>query len=202
MRFYNFMKFTIFLLVIAGIAFSCQNSIEENENVETKYETAIIFGDTSYSFPELSVPAKEQAVHWGVLEDFLAETKKLNGSNFQLLKTRSERLTEYSDSLFKKIPDTLNTNQIRSRLLVLKTRAELLYQTAHRGTLDSSDLQNSVAEMNSAVKNIIIHLNGKFQKDKIDSERKENEKMELKSQKRFKDSIMDLERKDIQNRKV
>lgn len=189
-------------MAIAIVAFSCQNSIEENENDEIKNETAIIFGDTTFNFPELSLPAKEHAVHWGVLEDLFSETKKLNGSNFQSLKNGSERLTEYSDSLFNKIPDTLNTNQIRSRLLVLKTRAELLYQTSHRGTLDSADLQNSVAEMNGAVKNLIIHLNEKFEKDKIDSQRKDNEKMELKEQKRYSDSIMNLERQDLQNRKV
>lgn len=196
------MKFKIFLLAIAGIAFSCQNSIEENEVGETTYETTIVFGDTIFRFPELSAPAKEQAIHWGVLEDVLAETKRLNGSNFRVLKNRSERLTEYSDSLFKKIPDTLNTNQIRSRLLVLKTRAQILHQTAHRAILDSADLQNSVTEMNSAVATLIVHLNEKFLKDRIDSQRLDNEKMELKGQKRYKDSIMELERQDIQNRRL
>lgn len=196
------MKFVIFLLVIAGISFSCKNSIEENDIEEPTYKSSIIFGDKNYNFPELSSPAKEQAVQWGVLEDLLSEAKNLNGSNFQDLKNRSERLTEYSDSLFKKIPDTLNTNQIRSRLMVLKTRSELLYQTTHRGTLDSSDLQNSVVEMNSAVKNLIVHLNEKFQKDKIDSQRVEDEKRELKQQKKYKDSIMNLELQDTKNRKM
>ncbi len=196
------MKFKIFLLTIAFTAFSCQNSINENETAENTHESDIVFGDISYSFPDLSAPAKEQAVHWGVLEDFFAETKKLNGSNFQSLKNRSERLTEYSDSLLKKIPDTLNITQVKSRLLVIKTRAELLYQTAHRGTMDSADLQNSVLEMNGAVKNLIIHLNEKFNKDNIDFQRKDNEAQELKKQKKFQDSIMDLERQDKKNRKV
>lgn len=196
------MKFTVFLLAIMGIVVSCQNSLEENDNGKTEYESSIVFGDTTYSFPALSDPAKEQAVRWGVLEDFLSEAKKLNGSNFQSLKNRSERINEYSDSLFKNIPDTLNINQIQSRLVVLKTRAELLYQTTHRATMDSAELQHSVREMNRAVKNIITHLNEKFQKDKIDTERKDNEKTELKLQQRFKDSIMNLERQDQQNKKL
>lgn len=195
------MRFIIFLLAIVGFAISCQNSIDENETGDNAHETAIIFGDKNYTFPELSAPAKEQVVRWGVLEDFLTETKKLNGSNFQTLKNRSERLNEYSDSLFKNIPDTLNLNQVKSRLLVIKTRAELLYQTTHRGTMDSVDLQNSVREMNDAVKNLIIHLNEKFNKDNIDFQRKDNEAQELKEQKNVKDSIMDLELQDIQNRK-
>lgn len=191
------MKFIIILLVIVGIAISCKNSIEENESEETQYETAIVFGDTAYRFPELSAPAKEQALRWGILEDLFSEAKKLNGSNFQSLKNRSERLMEFSDSLFTKIPDTLKTNQIQSRMLVLKTRADLLYQSTHSGILDSAYLQNSVMEMNGAVKNLITHLNEKFLKDKIDSQRIANEKRELKSQKRYQDSIMDLKRQDI-----
>ena len=168
------MRFVIFLFSITGIFFSCNNSPEESDIEEPTYKSSMTFGDKNYTFPELSSPAKVQAVQWGVLEDLLSEAKNLNGSNFQDLKNRSERLTEYSDSLFKKIPDTLNTNMIRSRLMVLKTRSELLFQITHRGTMDSADLQKSVVEMNSAVKNLIVHLNEKFQKDKIDSQRIEN----------------------------
>ncbi|SDW25551.1 hypothetical protein [Aequorivita viscosa] len=196
------MKFIIFLLALAGLLFSCQNTTKENEKEETHHETSIVFGDSDFSFPELSAPAKQQAIQWGVFEDILAETKKLNGSNLRTLKNRSERLSEYSDSLFKKVPDTLNTNQIRSRLLVVKTRAEVLKQAAHSEILDSAALQNSVSEMNGAVKNLIVHLNEKFLKDKIDSQRLENEKMELREQQRYKDSIMNLERQDIQRRKL
>src|SRR5690554_1101321 len=105
------MRFTIFLWVLMGITVSCQNSFEGNGKREAQGETAMVFGDTSYNFPVLSAPAKEQAVRWGVLEDFLAETKKLNGSTFQSLKNRSERINEYTDSLFNTIPDTLNINQ-------------------------------------------------------------------------------------------
>src|SRR5690606_10448000 len=102
----------------------------------------------------------------------------------------------------KDVPEEINTNPIRSRLLVLKTRAELLNQVSHRGTVDSTDLQNSVKEMNTAVTNLIIHLNEKFQKDRIDLQRKENEQRELKGQKQFQDSIFELERQDIKNRNL
>jgi len=196
------MRFTIFLFLIAGFIFSCGNSSEENQNQKPANDASIIFGYKEYSFPELSAPAKEQAVHWGVLEDFLSETKNINGSNYGALRTHSERLKEYSDSLFKNIPDTLNTKPINSRLLVLKTRSELLYQTAHQSIMDTSKIQNSVKEMNIAVNNLIIQLNEKFQKDNIDFQRRDDEESELKKQKRYKDSIMNLELQDKKNKKV
>lgn len=197
-----FMKFIISLLIVIGFAFSCKNASEENQTQAPTNDASLIFGDKQYSFPELSAPAKEQAVHWGVLEDFLLEAKNLNGSNYQSLRNHSERLKEYSDSLFKNIPDTLDTRPIHSRLIVLKTRAELLFQASHQDMIDSLKVQNSVEEMNAAVKNLIIQLNEKFQKDNIDFQRKEDEETELKEQQRYKDSIMNLELQDKKNKKV
>lgn len=194
-----FMRFTIFLFLIAGFIFSCGNSSEENQNQKPTNDASIIFGYKEYSFPELSAPAKEQAVHWGVLEDLFLEAKKINGSNYEALRTHSERIKEYSDSLFKNIPDTLDTKPINSRLLVLKTRSELLFQTSHQSLMDSIKIQNSVKEMNVAVNNLIVQLNEKFQKDNIDFQRKEDEETELKKQQRYKDSIINLE---LQNKKV
>lgn len=194
-----FMKFIISLLVIAGFIFSCGNSSEENQNQSQTNDSSIVFGDVNYGFPELIAPAKEQAIHWGVLEDLFSEVKKVNGSNYQELRNHSELLKEYSDSLFKNIPDTLNTKPINSRLLALKTRSELLFQVAHQASIDSSKVQNTVEELNVSVKNLIIHLNEKFQKDNIDFQRKEDEDTELKKQQRYKDSIKNLE---LQDKKV
>ena len=57
-------------------------------------------------------------------------------------------------------------------------------------------------ELNLAVKNLIVQLNEKFQKDNIDFQRKEDEENELKKQQRYKDSIMNLELQDKKNKKV
>lgn len=196
------MKFIFPLLMIVGFVFSCGNASEENKIQAPTNDASIIFGNKDFEFPQLSDPAKEQAVRWGVLEDFLSEAKNANGSNYQDLRNRTERLSEYADSLFKNIPDTLDTKPIHSRLMVLKTRSSLLFQASHQATIDSSKVQQSLGEMNMAVKNLIIQLNEKFQKDKIDFTRKEDEENELKKQQRYKDSILKLELQDIKNKKV
>ncbi|MGO3182427.1 MAG: hypothetical protein ACTIJ9_06290 [Aequorivita sp.] len=195
------MRLIIPLLSIVLIVISCGNS-EEQQPEAPNNDASILFGDKNFDFPQLSAPAKEQAIHWGILEDFVNEAKKANGSNYEDLRNRSELLKKYSDSLLKKIPDTLNTNPINSRLFVLKTRSALLFQTANQSTIDSSKLENSMEEMNVALKNLIVQLNQKFQKDNIDFQRKENEENELKKQQRYKDSIMELELQDIKNQKV
>ncbi|WGF93627.1 hypothetical protein [Aequorivita marisscotiae] len=196
------MKILIPLLMVVGFVFSCGNNSEENLAEVPNNDASIIFGNKNHAFPQLSEPAQKQAVHWGVLEDFLAEAQNANGTNYQDLRNRSELLNEYADSLFKKIPDTLNTKPIHSRLVVLKTRTALLSQVSHQATIDSLKVQLSLEEMNSAVKDLIVQLNEKFQKDKIDFSRKEDEENELKKQQRTKDSIFNLELQDKKNKKV
>lgn len=195
------MKFIIPLLSFVLLTISCGNS-EEKQVEAPNNDASILFGNKNFEFPELSSPAREQAIHWGILEDFVTEAKNANGSNYQDLRNRSELLKQYSDSLLKKIPDTLNTKPITSRLFVLKTRSELLFQSANQAKIDSLKLENSIEEMNMALKNLIVQLNEKFQKDAIDFQRKDNERNELKQQKRSKDSIMNLELQDINNKKV
>lgn len=78
----------------------------------------------------------------------------------------------------------------------------MLFQTVHQASIDSLKVQNSMEELNLAVKNLIVQLNEKFQKDNIDFQRKEDEENELKKQQRYKDSIMNLELQDKKNKKV
>lgn len=195
------MRLAIALLTLSLFLNSCKNNTETVlEEPET--DSSVIFGKPGISFPKLSAPVQEQVLHWGGLEDFFTEAKNVNGSNFESLRNTSESLEQYTDSLFSKIPVTLDTKAIHSRLKVIKTRTALLYQTAHLTRVDSAKIQNSIAELNMAITNFIVQLNGKYQKDRIDLNRKENEENELKKQKNSRDSIFELERKDKDRKKL
>ena len=191
------MRLSSVILVITTVLFSCENSDSKEENTAFIEQAPVLYGEETYNFPELLKLANEQVVHWGVLEDLISEIKDLNGSNYIQLRTRSENVKEYSDSLANSIPETLNTNPINSRLLVLKTRAALLYETAHLTAVDTANLQNAVAELNVAVNNLVMHFNEKVQKDRIDLQRKQNETRELEKQTRFRDSVIELEFRNL-----
>lgn len=194
------MKNLILLISASLLIFSCGNSSEET-NQTSLDNVSVIFGEENYVFTQLSSQAKEQAGKWDVLNDFLSETKQLNGGEYQDIRNRSERLQQFSDSLIKSVPEALNSNPINSRLVVIKTRSDILYQNSHKAILDSAGIQNAIVEMNSAVDNLIMHLNEKFEKERIDLQRKDNEEMELNKLKKSKDSIMNLELQD-QNRRL
>lgn len=181
---------TLFLLI------SCGNPSEVVEVQEDTHDTSAIFGNSDFQFPVLSENAKAYITHWGAFEDFEGEAKNIQGSTLEELRDKTERLKSRLDSLTKKVPDTLQTQSIVSRVMVAKTRAALLYQEVRKAHLDSSRLETQIVEMNKATKNLIIQINEKFLKDAIDFQRKDDEKKEIEKQKRFLDSVYQAELKD------
>jgi len=195
------MKFIIVfistILLLSYSLISCGNSSEESKlQVPSQQINSSLYGNTSFVFPELTDEAKIEVSHWGAYEDFEAEVKSINGNNIEELQIRTSQLVFHIDSLIKKIPDTLNTRAIYSRVIVVKTRSQLLEQEVNKSRIDSIQLQNYFDEMNISAKNLMVQINEKFQKDAIDLQRVDNEKQELEKQQRFLDSVHQIELQD------
>jgi len=185
------------VIVIPLLGISCVNSTEETPNETTlSVQAEGRYGDTGFQFPAISTIASDQVLEWSIFEDFKTEAISLNGKSIEELKIRSERLLTHIDSLSNNIPDTLNTSTLSARVIVVQTRGSLLYQELNKSRIDSVKLQVSIDEMNLSVRNLIIGINEKFEKDEIDLEQKEGEKQELEKQKRFLDSIYQIELQD------
>ncbi len=172
------------ILVLSLLLFSCRNTSEDPQALlPVQQINNSLFGNRNFVFPELTENAKVEVSHWGAYEDFDAEIKTINGNNIEELQIKTSQLVSHLDSLTKKIPDTLYSQAIYSRVLVVKTRTNLLNQEVNKSHIDSIQLQDYFNEMNIAVKNLIIQINEKFQKDAIDLQRIENEKKEIEKQK-------------------
>ena len=197
---------TIFILLLLLVSFSitsCKNSSEENKTQLPNQEIiSYLYGDTTFVFPELTTEAKLEVSHWGAYEDFDIEAKSINGHNIEALQIKTSQLVSHIDSLTKKIPDTLNTRAIFSRVIVVKTRSQLLEQEVNKSRIDSIQVQNYLSEINISVKNLIVQINEKFQKDAIDFQRIDNEKQELEKQKKFLDSVYKVELQDKRKKDI
>ena len=190
------MKQFFLLLFSVSMVVSCQNSSSESQEPQILVQDTARYGKKAYSFPKLTNNAREQIENWSVYFDFYDEASTLNDIDLLELRAKTDRLLEHTDSLTKKIPDTLNTSAIYSRLIIVDTRINLLKQEANKGIVDIDAVEKNIAETNDAVKNLIVQLNEKFQKDKIDLDRVENEKKELEKQQKFLDSVYQAELKD------
>ena len=190
------MKYLI-LILFSLIVFSCGNSPEESiQNPIPQKINSSIYGNAEFKFPTISANARAEVIHWGAFEDFEEQAKTINGNNLEALQDKASLMVSHIDSLIKKIPDTLNTPVIFSRVIVVKTRTQLLNQEVNKAHLDSVRLQEYFNEMNISVKNLIIQINEKFEKDAIDLQRVDNEKKELELQKQFLDSVYKAELED------
>jgi len=192
--------FFFLLTIVCVTAISCnEGSNETTTQEETLKDTTALYGNRNFVLPELSPTARDVIAQWSLYEDFENEVKLLNGNTVEALRDKTERLIAHTDSLSKKIPDSLFSNPIFSRLIIVKTRVGLLHQEIRKSRLDSAKIQESLYEMNVSVENLVIQINEKFQKEAIDLQRKENEEKELEKQQRFLDSVYQIELQDKKN---
>lgn len=190
------MKQLFLLFISVSLLVSCGDSNTENQLPEILVQDTARYGKKAYAFPKLTQNAREQIDNWSVYYDFYDEASTLHDIDLIELRAKADRLLEHTDSLAKKIPDTLYTSTIFSRLIIVDTRIKLLKQEANKGLVDIDKVEDNIDETNDAVKNLIVQLNEKFQKDKIDLERIDNEKKELEKQRKFLDSVYQAELKD------
>lgn len=184
-----------FLLLI--LFASCGNSSEElNNTQEVVRDTTAVYGNSKFKLPKLSKVASEIVADWPIFEDFQNEAATINGKTLKELQVKVPRLLAHTDSLSKKIPDSLNTRPIASRLIIVKTRAQLLDQILKQSKFDSLALETALNELNLSTEHFILQLNGKLQKDAIDFQRREDEEKELEKQKKYLDSIFQSEIND------
>ena len=139
-------------------------------------------------------------MHWGDFEDFEEQAKTINGNAMEALQIKSILMVSHIDSIIKKIPDTLNTPLIFSRVMVVKTRTQLLNLEVNKAHFDSVRLQDYFKEMNISVRNLFIQINEKFEKDAIDLQRVDSETKELALQKEFMDAVYKAELEDQTNK--
>ncbi|MBZ0327707.1 MAG: hypothetical protein K8F54_08900 [Altibacter sp.] len=198
MKLYPFLMSVLMISTVVLIA--CGKASEEQVGVQAEnINWQGSFGTKGADIPALSEAVKNQIIQWSVFEDFEKEARSINGSTLDKLRNTSERLVHYSDSLSKKIPDTLRNNAVRSRLTVVNTRANMLFQEVRKSRIDSLEVERAIAEMNKATHNLFVQLNEKFQKDAIDLQRKDDEEKELEKQKKFLDSVYKEELRDKNN---
>lgn len=194
------MKQCFILLFLPVIWISCGRSSQQEQGWQIAIQDTVRFGINKYSFPQLANNTKEQLENWSVYDDFYSEASTLYDIGLEALRIKTDKLLRHTDSLSKKIPDTLYTNAIYSRLTIVKTRVKLLKQAVDRGIIDKNKVEIYITETNNAVKNLIVQLNEKFQKDRIDLQRIDNEKKELEKQKKFLDSVYNAELIDQQSK--
>jgi len=193
-----------FLLLIAFVwailLFSCKEKQQDLSTVdEVEQKGNYKYGELDFVFPELDRNSKTHVSNWAVFEDFDHELRNLNGRSKDVIKNMTERMVSHIDSLSKKVPDTLSSQSILSRLLIVKTRVYLLNQELNKSRPDSIRLQGSINEMNKSYANLIVQINEKFEKDAIDLQRIDDEKKELEKQKKFLDSVYQSELQDRSN---
>ncbi len=174
--------------------FGCKTDLAKDNlatnSLDAKEKTYVF---SNLTFNALSQSARDLVIPWESFSQLMEEAQSLHGETTEGLRSKIPTLVSISDSLMVKIPDTLNTRQIQSRLLVCKTRLQLLDQELNKSRPDTTQIQTALNEFQQAINTVIIQLNQHLIKSSIDKQRSADEKKELEKQKQFLDSVYKAE---------
>lgn len=160
-------KNLLFITAIFFILVSCNSNTASNSDIYTE-EIEIELPISDVSFPNLSADAMDKITSWQYFQEFENDLKQINRGNVRSYRSETERMSAVADSLLKNIPEVLNTNAISSRMRVVNVRVKLLEESIHQPNAELEVITNHLKETNNAFTNLIIQINEKFEKMRID----------------------------------
>lgn len=184
------MKIRLLLgILFFALFFSCKE--EERMTLPDPTDSS-----TRYDIPEADFIsqidiAEDATAQWSVFNELKSTLASIPKADLRRIRTQSEKLTHYSDSLRKTIPTSLKTMPIKTRLDVVHARIELLNMTANNLLVDSLELKENYKETLLAFNTLLHQINEKYEKDAIQKQGDKIFSHEL--QQRTKDSIFKIE---------
>jgi hypothetical protein len=160
-------KKTITIAVSFLFLLSCNSNTGSDTDISSE-DIEIDLPKSDVVFPSLSVDAMDKITSWQYFQEFENDLKQINRGNVRSYRSETERMSAVADSLLKNIPEALNTHAISSRMRVVNVRVKLLEESIHQPNAELEIITNHLKETNNAFTNLIIQLNEKFEKMRID----------------------------------
>lgn len=180
----------IFGLVLLAVLLSCKE--EEEPTLPDPTSSATMFNLPEAVFVEQTAAAENTTAQWSVFNEFKSTLASLSQTDLEKMRTQSEKLLRYSDSLKKEVPNRIGTLPIRNRMDVVHARLELLQQSVNSWVVDSVELKDNYEESITAFNILLYQINEKFEKEAIQSQEARNFSQEV--EQRFRDSIFKVEK--------
>lgn len=181
-------KNLIFITAVFSFLVSCNSNTGSDTDLSSE-DIEISIPKSDVEFPNLSADAMDKITSWQYFQEFENDLKQINRGNVRSYRSETERMSAVADSLLKNIPEALNTNAISSRMRVVNVRIKLLEQSIHQTNAELDVITNNLKETNNAFTNLIIQLNEKFEKMRIDELARTLENLEQSESTRIFDSL-------------
>lgn len=181
------MRKLVILTVVLFFFYSCKNK-KQVEEVADIQEKAVV-PSTNLQTPILSPEARDAISSWQRFLEFENDLKHINQGGIRRFSRETERMAAAADSLQISIPKALNSNAISSRMRVVNTRIKLLNEALHQKGSDSLRVRNNLIETNMAYANLLLQINEKFEKQRIDSLAKTDENIETNQKQQENDAL-------------
>lgn len=164
------MKNTIFLVVLL-LYFSC-NQDKNPETTPTSQEvkkeskiTKSTIEKLQYQDYLLDAKARKIIENWPKFQELVGHIKLLKQAEFSFLGGDKETIIALVNDLKAETPETLKTNPITSRIVVLETTILKLHNELNLDNPNRDELLISITEVLSAMSNLNLQINKKIEFD-------------------------------------
>lgn len=182
------LKQLIFTTAAFLLLLSCNSKTGNTTDVASD-DIEINIPKSDVEFPNLSADAMDKITSWQYFQEFENDLKQINRGNVRSYRSETERMSAVADSLLKNIPESLNSNAISSRMRVVNVRIKLLKESIHQPNAELDVITTHLSEANNAFTNLIIQINERFEKMRIDELAKTLQNLERSQNTRTTDSL-------------
>ncbi|MAZ27800.1 MAG: hypothetical protein CL868_12085 [Cytophagaceae bacterium] len=159
------MKKTLYIfLLLAGMFFSCKREKPVQEDPTKATDTLEIDFKRPIAKVQLFQKGMSATANWTGYKEISLELETLGKMKIDYIKQEGEQWIEQIKKMKVNIPDSLNTPAIKSRLTVLETKTEMLFQETKKTVVDTSLVFNEATELNEAFQDLKARINITFQK--------------------------------------
>lgn len=167
------MRFYFFLYCLVCVSFmGCKTDSENSEivpTIEDKQSKIITKKDIEslkYNDYGLSNDAKNTVADWQKYQELNTQMEYLKKADLSFLKSDISLITTFINDFSTEIPNTINTNEINSRITALKTKLLKLNSLLLLDNISKSDQLNGLKEVFIAFSNLNLQINKKLEFEK------------------------------------
>jgi hypothetical protein len=162
------MKNVFSLFAFLFLLISCESKKQPDLPEVAQGIDTIELPKKNIELPPLSQEAQQAVSGWQSYMELERDLKRINRGSFNDIEMETERLSTISDSLMNDAPEILMTPSITSRMRGLSNRIKLLDELVNRRRIDSATVAESIEETNNAFKNLVVQINERFERIKLE----------------------------------
>jgi len=163
------MKFLLSVAILFSLISCNKNQDTKTEDIEIAKDTTVLTKNdiSKINYIDYGVDKKAQTTldSWQAYNTLAMSISRLKSADISFFKEDNTVFVSTIKDLESTIPETINTEPIQARLLILKTKLFKLEEALNLSTTEKEEKLLVIKELFEAFSNVTLQINKKFEKE-------------------------------------